>query len=154
MVRKKRVRNHKAEWARRKALAAERGYSSPKQVTQARKAVYGRLNSRRMPTLSRSELPDFALPSPGGAMRQMRAECAQWSKAHSHTRNSQYKRSMSNAEVQAFYHAYVERVDRTAFSRRGAAKEKRLRIYQYLKEWNPDAITGGPEDWKSDLAPA
>jgi len=151
MARKR--RDYRAEYARRKAAAKAKGYSGPREEYRARKALGFTKAFRRSPTLPKAELPDFAIArlSTDSEMSRLRREAKEWSAGHSWVKASRYRGNMSNAQVRAYHHAYVERV--TVGSRRGRAKEKRLRIYEYLTTYGYP-VEGGPENWKSDLAPA
>lgn len=129
MVRKK--RDYKAEYARRRARSLSLGYKSPRQEYRARKAVG---MDRSFPSLRRSELPDFVINVlSGDDIARIRRENAEWSKGHSWVKESKYTGRMSNRQARDYNHAYVQRVKEG--SRRGKAKEKKLRIFRYLQTY-------------------
>ena len=149
-----RKRDYKADYARRKARALGKGYKSVREERQARQALgLTRPEFRRTSTPGKGWLPDYAIAALGGGrIKRLRAEAKEWSDKHSHVKASRYRANFSNAQVEAYHAAYVQRPDPN-LSRRKRAIAKRISIYNYLVAFG-FPVEGGPEDWKSDLAPA
>lgn len=126
----RRQRDHKAEYAARKAKARSLGYSSERDYKRARKELG---ISRRTPTPPKVQA--IATLSAGRStnanMRRLRRESREWSKAHSHMANSKYRPDMTDEQVIRYHKAFVEPLP-LGLSRRGKAKEKRQRIHDYL----------------------
>ena len=147
----RRKRNYKAEYARRKTRAVAKGYKTPHHEYRARKALG---LSRIFPSLRLDELPDFAFEKATGAdITRRRQEAQDWSDAHSHVKASRYRRNMSQKQLDDYWRAYVEPYEQLGPSRRKRAKERRLRIFEYMTKYGYP-IEGRQEDWKSDRAPA
>ena len=147
-------RNYKAEYARRKARSQAKGYRNPGEEYRARKALALTTSGfRRASTPHRRSLPSYAIDALTGArMSRIRSESKKWSDDHSHVRASRYRANWGSKRVEAYYNAYVRRPD-PSLSRRKRAIAKRLAIYDYLSAYG-FPLEGGPENWKSDLAPA
>lgn len=142
----RRKRDYKAEYARRKARSHTLGYRSPREEYKARKA----LNlPRDFPSMERKWLPDHAVEKLDGTrLRRLRKESQDWSNVHSHVNASRYSPRWGEERVEAYHHAFVQRV--LFGSRRGKAKEKKLRIFEYIKRYiNPDAEWSS--EWTSEL---
>lgn len=135
-----RARNHKAEYAARKAKAQALGYSGVSQYRGTRKAL-NLPRTRRTPSRAVAVRYSPVLGLPRSWVGSMRREARKWSEAHSHSPRSAYRPDMSDAEVRAYHRAYVQRVEGT--SRRKAAREKRLRILNYVIEWHDVE----PDEW-------
>lgn len=125
-----RKRDYKAEYARRKALAQSKGYTSVRQYRSARKSA----NIPRTATLP-PRLSDIA---------RKRLESRAWSDKHSHRRNSRYRDSFTDAQVERYWRAYVEEID--LGNPRLTDFEKRVRIYAFLV---PDFLKD-EEEWKAN----
>lgn len=152
MVRKK--RDHKAEYARRKARAKAAGYSGVTQYRRARKvlALPPRTSPVPKSVLERTA-PDTVDRITITPDRRLRNESAAWSNTHSRVTNSQYDPSFSMARVRDYHKAFVDRLEN--LSRRKRAQGKRKNIYHYLVTWcGMPADKEWDEAWKSDLAPA
>lgn len=134
-----RKRDHKAEYAARKKRAKKAGYSGVSEYRRARK-VLALPRRKRLPpkqiirrydTVTNRQTMDVIELSPG--MSRMRREAAKWSALHSRYPRSEFDPGMSNKQVRAYHHAYVERP--SGLSRRRTAREKRRRIGAYIADW-------------------
>lgn len=99
-----RQRDHKAEYQRRKELAAKRGFGSVRKYKRVRK--------------------ELALPrSSSVSMRAIRREGVEWSASHSRVANSRYRMDFTDSEAISYYQTYVLKADK---------KVKLQRLHKYL----------------------
>lgn len=103
----KRVRDHKAEYARRKAKAQASGYKSVRQYKTARKTL----------ALPRNE-----------SVTDYKSASRQWSKDHSRLKTSRFNSNFKPERVTDYYNAYV-RPYKTRAERLDA-------IHDYLMKYN------------------
>lgn len=146
----RKVRDYKAEYARRKAAAVKRGYTSPRQEYKVRRTL-NLPRTRRSPARRAAEryLPDIKDIIAPGELGRLRRESAAWSKTHSRNNKSAYDPDMTGEQVRAYHNAFVKKP--VGGSRRKNAKAKRARIKAYVMEY-----TGmSEEEWseKYELIP-
>lgn len=134
----RRQRDHKAEYARRKARARAAGYTSVKAYSRARKELGTPRNASPIPR----RVYDREQTGTDNIVR-LRREAAAWSDKHSATASSRYRPDMTDDQVANYHAAFVERI--TEGSRRGRARERRRRIRDYLV---PDWISESEWDQK------
>lgn len=100
-----RQRDHRAEYLRRKELAAKRGFSSVRKYKRVRKEL---------------SLPRTSVVS----MRVIRRQGVEWSASHSRVANSRYRMDFTDAEAISYYQAYV--------INKGDKNQKMKRLHKYL----------------------
>ncbi len=138
-----RKRNYKAEYATRKNRAKAAGYSGVREYTRTRKQLGLKPNARISP------IPKAVLKDSNAKDWGMRSRAKIWSDAHSRTEHSRYKETLTNAQVERYYHAFVEDLP-PGINEQKQDFIKRQRIKKYLvpdflkddKEWsaNPSTI--------------
>ena len=104
------ARDHAAEYARSKQLAASRGYVSQRKRKAAAPAVR-KANAQRQRKSDTQRLRRATLKSTGfgsvAALNRARREAAQWSVAHSQQRVSMYSADMPAQQFGDYYRAFV-----------------------------------------------
>jgi hypothetical protein len=128
-----RKRDHKAEYAARKAKAQKAGYSSVYEARKARKVLQLPRTRHTPPKRVVQRYNPSLMSTFETGMSKLRREAAKWSNSHSRSDRSKYRDDMTNAEVRAYYRAYVEKPK--GFSRRKGAREKRRRIGEYIMNY-------------------
>jgi hypothetical protein len=103
----KRQRDHRAEYLRRKEIAAKSGFGSVRKYKRVRKEL----------SLPRS------LPV---SIRKIRRDGLEWSASHSRVANSRFKMDFSDADAIAYYKAYVTKPVNDSKTR------KLSRLHDYL----------------------
>jgi hypothetical protein len=101
----KRQRDHKAEYQRRKAIAAQSGFPSVRSYKRTRKAV----------ALPRKQ--SFSIAS-------IRRAGVNWSADHSRVSNSRYRMDFTDQEAIDYFNAYV--------ATKGDSNDKMRRLHKYL----------------------
>ena len=127
-----RKRDHKAEYAARKAAAKRRGYESVRETRRARK-VLSLPRRRHTPpkrVLERYDSSLIDVIEPSQSVGRLRREARKWSDAHSRVDRSKYRDDMTNKELRAYHKAFVE--PPKGVSRRKKARAKRQRIKEYI----------------------
>ena len=112
-------RDHAAEYAAAKRRATRAGYKSEREYKKVRKEL---------------NLPPRTMPVPKRVLElnpvtRLRRESQKWSDEHSHRYNSRYRKTLTDAEVEAYHAAFVEPL---ALAGEQLDREKRKRIHHYL----------------------
>lgn len=128
----KRKRDHKAEYAARKAKAQARGYTSVRETRRARKVLNLPRRRHTPPKRVVERYNPSLMDSFEARESKLRREARKWSDAHSRVDRSKYRDDMTNKELRAYHKAFVERP--TGLSRRKAARAKRARIKSYIMD--------------------
>jgi len=122
-----RQRDHKAEYQRQKQRATKSGYKSVRQYKRVKSEL---VKEGKLPSRNVSLIPERIYRSGTNIKRR---QASNWSKKHSHVRNSRYQKNFTNSQVEAYWQAFVRppgegetRLDRKFRS------EKRRRVYDYL----------------------
>lgn len=143
MARKR--RDYKAEYAASKERATRAGYKSVSEYRSVRKAL--RLPPRTSPVPKR-----ILEAQPGNTvsgatananrMARLRRASRAWSDAHSKVANSRYSPRFSDAQVERYYAAFVDKeIPGKNRQERKASKADRLRQFLY-----PDFLT--KDEWE------
>ena len=117
-------RDHAAEYAAAKRRATRAGYTSQREYKKVRKEL---------------NLPPRTMPVPKRVLElnpitRLRRESQKWSDEHSHRYNSRYRKTLTDAEVEAYHAAFPGQADLIAAGLDGEQldREIRRRIHHYL----------------------
>lgn len=138
-----RKRDYKAEYARRKRLATQSGYKSVREYRKVRKELKIPRNASPVPRQVLSINTDKTVLQ-SAHMRGLRAACKRWSDAHSRRRNSRYRDTFTDSQVERYYAAFVEKIDYG--TQRKTDFVKRMRIKKFLM---PEILATEAE-WKAN----
>ena len=114
-------RDYKAEYATAKRHATRAGYKSEREYKRVRKEL---------------NLPPRTSPVPKRVLElnpitRLRRESQKWSDEHSHRYNSRYRKTMTDAEVEAYHAAFPGQYD-IPLDGEALDREVRRRIHHYL----------------------